>query len=337
MRKTENAFVYVVCGRRKHIDTLHRSLKWLEWNANSDIIVVTDVNRNEIPIKHRHVIHVETPAHFNHHQASIYLKTSLHRHVPGNYKKYCYLDSDVLAVNHRADQVFTFFTPPITFAQDLPIAENNVSRFSPWAVNCPCTGLNDTASCHHLPDAIRQKFGIIVAPDWVHWNGGVFVFTLQHSAAFMEQWHQNTLQIFENSYWQTRDQGTLIVTVWQNGLQNQPVLPQKFNFIADLNNAFLCFQPLEGYALHPGLPKTNPIFLHLFHSNLENPNWSLKADVEEPLSARNRFRSTVVKPEQNKHWFIQHFRQYGIIYGIFPLIKRIVAQLGLMYRHTKTF
>jgi len=332
----DNVFVYVVCGSRKHIDTLHRSIKWLEWNANSDIMVVTDIYRNEIPVKHRHVIHVETPAHFNHHQASIYLKTSLHRHVPQNYEKYCYLDSDVLAINNGADQVFSLFTPPVTFAPDLPVAENNVSRFSPWAVNCPCTGLHDTASCGHLVAAIQQKFGLQVASDWVHWNGGVFVFNPHHSADFMERWHQNTMQILEEPYWQTRDQGTLIVTVWQNGLQNHPVLPQKFNFIADLNNAFLCFLPDEGYALHPDLPKINPVFLHLFHSNLENPDWSLKADVEEPLMSRNRIWTTVNKTDaKEEHWFTQHFRQHGIVNGMLPLFKRIAAQLAFMWQHNK--
>ena len=94
----KNAYVFVVCGERKHIETLHFSLKSLKLVSQFPIWVVTDKKRNEIEIEHDNIIDVSTPEDFNHHQASIWLKTSLHRILPKG-TTYCYLDSDVIAMN----------------------------------------------------------------------------------------------------------------------------------------------------------------------------------------------------------------------------------------------
>lgn len=129
-----NKFVFVVCGAKEHIDTLHFSLERLKRYSQNEIIVLTDSLRNETKIEHSLIIDVETPKHFNHHQASIYLKTGIYNFLPKGYN-YCYLDTDVIALNKEVDKIFNEFESPITFAPDHCI----VKKFSPYAVNCGCT------------------------------------------------------------------------------------------------------------------------------------------------------------------------------------------------------
>lgn len=133
VQNVDYAFVFVVCGDKEHIQTLHLSLKALKRFTQFPIFVVTDSKRNEIQIEHEHILDIKTPNEFNHHQASIYLKTSLHRILPRG-KRYCYLDSDVIALNNECDLVFDFYFAPITFASD----HITLSYFSPYAVNCSC-------------------------------------------------------------------------------------------------------------------------------------------------------------------------------------------------------
>jgi hypothetical protein len=135
LKTVERCFVFVVCGSKEHIDTLHFSLKALKRFTKYPVIVVTDSRRNEIPVIHDEVLDIETPSTFNHHQASIWLKTSLHRILPSG-TLYCYLDSDVIALNSECDNVFDFFVSPVTFAPD----HTTASYFSPYAVNCDCSG-----------------------------------------------------------------------------------------------------------------------------------------------------------------------------------------------------
>src|SRR5262249_22291363 len=96
-------------------------------------------------------------------------------------------------------------------------------------------------TCDHLRQAIKQKFGTTVAdPDWQHWTGGVF-FSDRHANSFLDTWHAWTMSVFADAQWRTRDQGTLIATVWEHGLQNHPVLPRRFNLIADYHSEHLQF------------------------------------------------------------------------------------------------
>jgi hypothetical protein len=140
MPLTKNkVFVFVVCGAKEHIDTIHFSLKSLQNFTNNDIIVVTDTSRNEIAVQHNTIIDIKTPAHFNHHQASIYLKTALHNFLPkGNL--YCYLDTDVIALSHSVNSIFDHKTSIITFAPD----HCRMRQFSPYAVHCGCLTKNET-------------------------------------------------------------------------------------------------------------------------------------------------------------------------------------------------
>lgn len=106
----KRAFVFVVCGDKEHIETLHFSLKSFRKNTKFPSIVITDSKRNEIPILHEHIIDISTPEHFDHHQASIFLKTSVHKYLPKG-GTYVYMDSDILAVGEHCDQIFDEFIP----------------------------------------------------------------------------------------------------------------------------------------------------------------------------------------------------------------------------------
>jgi hypothetical protein len=90
--------------------------------------------------------------------------------------------------------------------------------------------------CHHLPEYIKSEFGIDVKnKNFQHWNGGVFLFD-DSSDGFLNAWFDKTMRIFNLPNWYTRDQGTLIATVWEFNLQDNPLLPKEYNYIADYNN-----------------------------------------------------------------------------------------------------
>lgn len=383
----EKIFVFVVCGGAEHIQTLHYSLAALRKFSRCPVIVLTDKRRNEIPVAHEHVVDVETPAELNHHQASIYLKTAIHRFLPpGNL--YCYLDTDVVALNENVDAVFNEYLPPVIFAPDHCVAD----QFSPSAVRCGCAEKYQTwetelkalfvqhqalsrppenlekkekllqkleaikqnkltykwtslrfnlsrsifkldddsyldkrknmwvdkkgqpvlyektiqssveliesttpyhlekpagrkwlregldvfdARCTHLHEAIANEFGIDVKePAWQHWNGGVFLFD-ENSVAFLDSWHEKTLRIFKLSNWKTRDQGTLIATAWQFGLQHHKTLHRKFNLIADYGHRkIIHLRDLKFKVEAAGDEIISPSLIHVYH------HWAdLKWDV----------------------------------------------------------
>lgn len=370
----KNIFIFVVCGAREHIDTLHFSLPYLQKYSKNEIWVLTDSSRNEIPVEHEHVIDIKTPEHFDHHQASIYLKTGIYQFVPkGN--KYCYLDTDIIAFSKDVDLIFNEYVAPITFAPD----HCTMEQFSAYAVNCDClrqyesyrekldqelgkvdplrwstdeeilkhrrelisyyetnksilkrlkvggrflfsgryfkltrnliydkrekiwrernsgkafmhklnlakssrkVGLKwnyksnypmfaDGRSlwkntCFHLKEFTLNKFNIKVEKtDFQHWNGGVFLFDDQ-SHDFLSTWFNYTMEIFKDSNWKTRDQGTLIATVWKFGLENHPTLTKKWNLIADYHNPYLNWTKDNQLQLDPK-EAVKPNFIHVYH------------------------------------------------------------------------
>lgn len=377
----ERIFVFVVCGSKEHIDTLHFSLKCLEKFSKYKIWVLTDSSRNEIPVNHSSVIDIKTPEEFTHHQASIYLKTGIHQFLPkGNL--YCYLDTDVIAISTNIDTIFDNYTAPILFAPD----HCRLNDFSPFAINCTCiaeketffqtndlyyetlgqeytnisktieeetqkskrnifvylmhwikyhlspkyyslnknlklekksgrwlnrdgefldekyskknfieekTGLiwdeeiksykrtNGTdilsKGCTHLHEQIMNEFNISIPATWQHWNGGVFLFD-DNSEKFLDYWHKTTLNIFRNPKWKTRDQGTLVASVWKFGLQNHPMLDITYNFIVDY------YKPKSEYMGNLTF-KTKakiyaPHFVHIFY-RLGDKSWDVWQDVEQ--------------------------------------------------------
>src|ERR1051325_4586776 len=130
---SRNVFVFVVCGNSEHLDTLHYSMQALKRYSRNIIMVVSDSSRNEYPIAYENQVDITTPGNLDHHQASIYLKTALHWHLPAG-NNYCYLDTDVVAVDDKVDLVFNHFAAPITFAKDHCVLD----QFSPSAMKCDC-------------------------------------------------------------------------------------------------------------------------------------------------------------------------------------------------------
>lgn len=390
MSNTNNIFVFVVCGGREHIETLHFSLLALKQYTKNEIFVVTDGARNEITIQHPLVIDVKTPEQLNNHQASIYLKTALHKFVPtGN--NYCYLDTDVVALDNKVDEIFAEFKAPIIFANDHCLMD----KFSPSSVNCGCfvqyqtwetelralflkyelTRANENPEkkkklleafdnlkkdklksivtsirfwlsprvfklhedaflhkqekvwldlagnpilyetpdsavakieansnfrcdkndnhkwllgginvfdcrCNHLQQQIKKTFGIeVVNPQWQHWNGGVFLFNDQ-SHAFLEAWHAKTMLIFTLSEWKTRDQGTLIATAWEFGLQNHSTLPAQFNLIADYNHETMVHKGGLVFDINEQQKNIRPHFIHVYH-HWADKQWDVWLAVEK--------------------------------------------------------
>jgi hypothetical protein len=387
----EEIYVFVVCGSQEHIETLHYSIQALQKVSSKKILVVTDPTRNEVPVVHTEIINIETPVGYNHHQASIYLKTGLHKFLPkGNL--YCYLDTDVVAVSSKVDTIFSQYMSPITFAPDHCVTD----QFSPAAIKCDCavqyaiwrkevgellktykdvkrepeneekkarllhileekkkdkwgykwlslrfnlarktfkldkdTYLNKKGEywhdkdgkpvlyekhiktsveiiesisdyryekepdsrwlmngknvfdcrCEHLKEAIKKDFGIDVKDSqWQHWNGGVFLFD-DSSAAFLNAWHEKTLRAFTLPEWKTRDQGTLIATVWEKGLQDHPTLDRKYNLIADYLHRDIEHRGDLLFCLKPQMMEVRPYFVHVYH-HWADKRWDVWQAVE---------------------------------------------------------
>lgn len=465
----QETFVFVVCGADEHIETLNYALDFLRHFCDNEIVVVTDRSRNTLEINHPVVVDVATPKDLNHHQASIYLKTGLHRFVDIEQGLYCYLDTDIVAVDATCAEIFKHYQAPITFSTD----HCRMRKFSPSAVVCPLTaasmeqlerlnkaieqveggknvdyfqrmqqqqhlmallaewdsgklqqaqdkviatpakfsiqrfliklvnrfnrrrsksvpfrhdqfihevlyqvfnlaykfgktfllpglkfekdnmvwynlkqevvykpvlsffdffasrgfiwnassrkwfqengepifnreedfiskvagltglswdnfaqrwydetglpvGLDESDT---LRERIKEKFDIEISiPDWQHWNGGVFLFD-KSAVPFLECWHNYTMQVFQDTKWKTRDQGTLIATAWKFGLQNHPTLPVEFNFIADYNHPLMVYKGDFTFDLSSSKQGIKPKFLHIYH-HWGDTSWALWLDVD---------------------------------------------------------
>lgn len=410
-----NKFVFVVCGAQEHIDTLNFSLKALKKYSGLEIIVLTDSSRNEISIEHNNIVDVKTPENLNHHQASIFLKTSIHRHLPIGHK-YCYLDTDVVALNSDVDNIFDQYVAPITFGLD----HCKMDKFSPSAVHCGCIeqfaawekelkGLfkkykhlerqkedpekkkkleqkledikkdkwlykwitfrfwmspkkfnldgeffldkerevwvdkdnnavlyenEDNAitrietetdyrcdierghlwtmngkevfdcKCDHLKEQISKTFDInIDQSDWHHWNGGVFLFD-ERSHDFLDAWHNKTMYIFDMEEWKTRDQGTLIATVHEFGLQNHSMLVPEFNLIADYRHDKIEYLGGLRFKLPDIEKEISPNFIHVYH-HWADDKWQVWQDIEKHTGIflnpeRNYFNGLWIGDELSK-------------------------------------
>lgn len=136
--------------------------------------------------------------------------------------------------------------------------------------------------CHHIQQQTLRKFGISIADrNWQHWNGGVFLFS-GASTEFMDTWHQYSMEIFKDAEWKTRDQGTLIATVWKLGLQNHPMLDIKWNMILDYyNNCLEVFE--DGSITLDGKIRSTPELIHIYH-HWGDTSWTIWNRVIQMLS-----------------------------------------------------
>jgi len=274
MSGTPGLFAYVIVGDHQ-VPRLNHSLDFLKHFTRCDIVVVA--SRCTLPIHHEQVLRPEVADRWDDHRASILLKTNLYRVLGSPQASCCYLDSDVIAIDHQVDSIFHQKQGPVTFAPD----HVRLAEFSRYAVRCGC----QRGECDHLRQAIREKFGIGVAdPNWQHWNGGVFVFG-EESSGFLETWHEHTQTVFDDPYWNTRDQGTLVATAWKYGLENQPTLDGLFNYIVDpLRNLPISDSERAGmrppsyfvdttYSLTPNGSVPHPHFVHFVNGSVGASGW----------------------------------------------------------------
>lgn len=379
------AFVFVVCGAAEHTETLTVAHEYLRLRTKFPIFIITDQQRNEIPIALSHVIDIATPTEYTNHQAAIYLKTGLHRFLPTGFN-YAYLDTDILAIGNHIDEVFDAFKSPITFAPDHCVVQD----FSAYAVNCECLQtwqsdwdryqaaydeldqnktlhlskelsaqkklllhyfadiqtkffirlfyalkymfafrkftlkntfvfdkkhrvwqnlsgeilLHETpnkaiakraglryhsllrtwktnsgkplweAKCTHLNAALKQKFATPEIPaTWQHWNGGFFLFN-DESKVFLDRWHEWSVALFTDPKFKTRDQGSLIATVWSMALNEHPTLHQKWNFLLDYHSNQIVFNAAqETFRIQNGA-SFKPEFVHVYH-HWNDSTWDL--------------------------------------------------------------
>lgn len=278
-----DAFVFVVCGDRD-ATRLNIALKFLRHFSLCGIVVVRC--RTGIQFDCNRVIDAPVPDNFNNEQAVRLLKSSLHRILPWDHVRYCYLDNDVIAVRGSVDEIFSHAHSPVSFAPD----HSTLDQFSQCAVNCGCKNWG----CDHLREAIFQEFQVqILEQNWRHWNGGVFVFN-RESFEFMDYWHEGLLTIFGNPYWKTRDQGVLAAAAWKYGLQCQPNLPERYNFIVDALKDDPDSMPEAGaapfaspvnkrYSLSEDSGNPAPSFLHFINNGAGKRGWKNWDDVERLL------------------------------------------------------
>jgi hypothetical protein len=135
------------------------------------------------------------------------------------------------------------------------------------------------SKCHHLKEAIFNKLKIDVSwHDFSHWNGGVFLFN-DNSHKFLDAWHNKTITIFNDPYWKTRDQGTLIATAWAFGIQEQETLPVEFNFIADYNHPTMTYKGNLTFDINDKRKNIKPCFIHIYH-HWGDKDWNVWQDIQ---------------------------------------------------------
>jgi len=135
------------------------------------------------------------------------------------------------------------------------------------------------SECNHLKLSIKKIFNIdIDQQNFQHWNGGVFLFN-DNSHKFLDAWHNKTMTIFNDPYWKTRDQGTLIATAWEFGIQEQETLPVEFNFIADYNHPTMIYKGNLTFDINDKRKNIKPCFIHIYH-HWGDKDWNVWQDIE---------------------------------------------------------
>jgi hypothetical protein len=282
-----HAFVFSVVGDR-HVGFANLALSFLKRVSRRDIVVVRA--RSSRMVAHDQVVDVAPPVEYDDHQASILLKTDLLNLVGSRGTRFCYLDSDVIAVDDEVDSIFEHRSGPVAFAADAV----DIDMFSRYGVNCRCA----ESRCGHLRESILRKFDVRVGGgDWRMWNGGVFLFD-GDSAPFLSLWRDYSRRIMGDPPWSTRDQGTLAATVWKLGLQEQALLPSAFNFIVDRLSGIprnkreglvpAQFHIAKDYSLTGAAGLTKPHFLHFINGGMGWTgwrNWDEVAALQSPRTA----------------------------------------------------
>lgn len=278
----KHTFLYSVCGN-SHAARLNLSLKFLKHFSKQDILVVA--SRIDTKIEHDQVVGYDPPPDLSQCQASIVQKTLLPKIVGRGANRFCYIDTDVMAVSTEVNSIFGYDPHPLIFSKD----HVSLDTFSRHAVACGCAA----GECDHLRSALESKFQVTVSDKgWRHWNGGVFLFTAE-ATDFFRLWHTYCISIMKDPYWKTRDQSALIAAAWKLGLQNLPTLPRKFNTIVDglhgrRRAATAALHVDDSFCLTGQTSKPKPAFLHFINGTAGRRGWKNWDDAELLLNSRTR-------------------------------------------------
>jgi glycosyltransferase involved in cell wall biosynthesis len=285
--RPKHGFVLMACGDR-YADRVNTCLTYLKRVTRHDIVVLQA--RSSVPIESDQTIECIPPNHFTDAEASVALKTSLHRVLGQTGHTWCYLDSDVIALDERINGVFRYLRSYVAFARD----HVEIDQLSRHVVRCGCAALR----CHHLRQQIQEQFKVRIADArWVPWNGGVFVFG-PDSQGVLDRWHEFAAASLRSAGWYPRDQGALAAVAWELGLQSIAPLPRRFNWIVD---------GMRGVPVHlrhrlsaPDLTidrsyrldrtergrRTFPAALHFINDTIGRKGWKNWDDVAALLEAR---------------------------------------------------
>ncbi|GGC85206.1 hypothetical protein GCM10010994_48860 [Chelatococcus reniformis] len=277
----DEVFVFAVVGDG-HVQQAQIALSFLKRVTRRNIIVVH--SRSSRPPVHERTVEAAIPSHLDDRAAAAFLKTNIHTFVPLEEAVYCYLDSDVIAVNSGIDEVFRCRSGVINFAADI----SSIDVFSPWALRCGC----DAPACGHLRQTLATKFGVsIPSADWQLMNSGVFLFDAA-SVDFLDLWGSMTARTLADPYFVPRDQGALAAALWLSGLEGRPAMDSAFNFIVDCMHgrprharaevAATALAANRDYALSA---TAAPHAVHLINGGVGRTGWANWDELEQLRSA----------------------------------------------------
>ena len=284
----KRGFVFCACGN----DSAARAnvaLKFLKRFTKLDIVVIKA--RSYVPIYHDQVLESRVPDRFTAAAAAISLKTTLHRILPSASAEWCYLDTNVVAVDRDVDRVFKNRRGPVAFACD----DAEIDSLSPNVTGCACSG-----GCRHLRQGIRTIFSVpIRSGDWRAWNPSVFVFGPE-SAEILDLWNQNAARLLGElngqPNWARSEQWTLAAAVWKLRLQDTPHLPKRFHRIVDPfrgverdKREYLHASQLpvdKSYSLD-ARGSRKPVFLQFAGNTMGKTGWKNWDDVSALISPSN--------------------------------------------------
>jgi hypothetical protein len=220
MRKKEKlTFFLVACGE-DHVSRLPLSIEFLrKFCPRNYITVLSDRVLPGVSADRCHA--VDFSPEISMVARSRLLKTSIDQYLDSNFELGCYLDTDLFPVSKRALSIRDHFQPPITFARDHNMT---VERFGEWSLN------SAHPSFPQLHVALKEKFDMVVDPQWHLWNGGLFLFN-RDAIPFLNCWHQYSRAILEDPLWIERDQASLIAAVATHGMFDHPPLPPRYNWL----------------------------------------------------------------------------------------------------------
>jgi len=222
----KRGFVLCACGNDR-ASRVNIALRFLKRFTKNEIVVVR--SRTFIPISHDQVIEFRSPQGFSDHAAYSSLVTAIHRVLPAESGQWCFLDSEMIAVDHAIDKVFDRRRGPVAFARGNADIDSQSGRM----LKCGCS----SSQCRHLRQAIKKMLSVAIGSgSWLPWDPAIFVFGSE-GLDFLDVWHQYAVQSNSSPDPAMKrisgDRWTLAAAVWKAGLQNVPALPQRYHRVVD--------------------------------------------------------------------------------------------------------